>query len=221
MGVLEDVLLPPEPGPGDKFLWGTVTSMGPLRVQLDGETAPIPITPELCCDVWVGARVWCQLNNRQLIVLTVATGTLLSDTKEIRRVGVDKVTSNQPSTYTTADYNIATVTLPQSLTVTGFKFNIRGYTNIVPDTAGAYTDLVIRIGQNASVGGTTIGSGYVDHRIAGRIVSLAIDVPEYVYAETTDVADMNIVLCGLPSAGSYCYGSSVRPAWLAVDWILP
>ncbi len=42
--------------------WATVTAVGPLRVQLDGEDAPLDVTPDtLVAPLAVGARVWVQL----------------------------------------------------------------------------------------------------------------------------------------------------------------
>lgn len=219
MGVLEDVLLRPEPGPDDRFTWATVTGMSPLRVQLDGETAPLAITPELCCAVWVGARVWCQINHKQLIVLAASQATLLGVTKAIRHVGSAKRTTSTSNA--TGLFNVTTFTLPQALTVTGFKFRISAAANIVPDTAGSYTDFQLLIGPNASVGGTWLAGYYVDHRIAGRIVEATIPNFDYTYAETQDHNNMNIVLVCNPSAGSYISASSVRPAYLTVDWIMP
>lgn len=53
------------------FTWGTVTGTAPLRVKLDGDTAPVPITPDCLVApdaLWVGARVRCELSSRRLIV---------------------------------------------------------------------------------------------------------------------------------------------------------
>jgi hypothetical protein len=64
----------PPPESGASFRWGTVTATGPLRVRVDGDTAPVDSTPATLTDCGVGDRVLLLLNRRQLIVL----GTLRS-----------------------------------------------------------------------------------------------------------------------------------------------
>ena len=55
----------------DTFLFGTVTSVHPVKVQIDGDTAPADGTPLLMVpDVVVGSRVLCQLHGRQLLVVS-------------------------------------------------------------------------------------------------------------------------------------------------------
>lgn len=51
------------------FTWATVTQVSPLRVQIDGDAAPIPATPvTLASPLAVGDRVRCELENNRLIV---------------------------------------------------------------------------------------------------------------------------------------------------------
>ena len=60
------------PGPaaaGDVFTWGIITSIDPVRVQLNGDTAPLPFSPSLLCRVRVGSKVWVQVHHRETIVL--------------------------------------------------------------------------------------------------------------------------------------------------------
>jgi hypothetical protein len=50
-------------------MWATVTQASPLRVQVDGDTTPIPATPvTLAAPLAVGDRVRCELENNRLIV---------------------------------------------------------------------------------------------------------------------------------------------------------
>ena len=66
-----DVLLPQDP-PSAKLAarWALVTTASPLRVQLDGDTAPLPLTPvTLAAGLTAGSRVLCLLIGRQLVVL--------------------------------------------------------------------------------------------------------------------------------------------------------
>lgn len=63
-----------------KFTWGTVTAVTPLRVQLDGDTAPIPFIPDSLIDplsLAVADRVRCELSGTRLIVHGRAGGDLL------------------------------------------------------------------------------------------------------------------------------------------------
>ena len=49
--------------------WATVTQVNPLRIRLDGEAAPLPITPDsLVSDLFVGDRVWVQFYDTGLLV---------------------------------------------------------------------------------------------------------------------------------------------------------
>jgi hypothetical protein len=57
-----------------RFEWATVTQVSPLRVRLDGDTAQLPLTPELVAagGVEVGTRVWCHLYGRRVLVTGIA-----------------------------------------------------------------------------------------------------------------------------------------------------
>jgi hypothetical protein len=72
-------LLIPKPKPlTDRFTWATVASVDPIRVQLDGETVPLDITPDCLVDVgWLdaGRRVWCQVYGRRVLILGQAGKT--------------------------------------------------------------------------------------------------------------------------------------------------
>lgn len=67
---LAEYLLPASPEPGDRWRWATVTGVDPVRVRLDGETAPLDITPDVLGPVRVGDRVWCQQHGRRLVAHT-------------------------------------------------------------------------------------------------------------------------------------------------------
>ena len=50
--------------------WATVTAAGPLRVRLDGRTAPLDITPDtLAAGLAVGDRVLVLIQGHSLVVL--------------------------------------------------------------------------------------------------------------------------------------------------------
>ncbi|MGV3564220.1 MAG: hypothetical protein ACO1ON_13160 [Nocardioides sp.] len=64
-----ELLLPSAPPPPDPWQWATVTQASPLRVRLDGEPNPLPVTPEsLVQGLVVGQRVWCQIRGRRVVV---------------------------------------------------------------------------------------------------------------------------------------------------------
>lgn len=56
------------------FRWATVTSVNPLRIRFDGETDPLPITPDTLVNPPVGARVFVLHWMRRVTVLGRAGG---------------------------------------------------------------------------------------------------------------------------------------------------
>lgn len=66
-------LLLPKPAPRrESWRWATVTQVSPLRVRLDGDAAPLTVTPDRLVTVTLGARVWCQIAGRRVVVHGVA-----------------------------------------------------------------------------------------------------------------------------------------------------
>lgn len=54
-----------------EFVWGTVTAVNPLRVQLDGDTTPLPFTPDSLIDplaLAVNQRVRCEQSRRRVVI---------------------------------------------------------------------------------------------------------------------------------------------------------
>lgn len=68
------MLLPDLPADQDGWRWGTVTQTGPVRVRLDGDAAPLLITPDVLGSVTVGQRVYCHRNGRRLVVIPDTSG---------------------------------------------------------------------------------------------------------------------------------------------------
>lgn len=65
-----ELLLPEQAAPPtDVFRFGLVTSVNPLRVRLDGDPDPTPVTPIVTCPVGQQDRVLVQIHNRQLMVV--------------------------------------------------------------------------------------------------------------------------------------------------------
>lgn len=73
-------LVTPPPAPMTTFMWGSVTAVSPLRVQLDGDTVALPVTPDSLIDpatLTVTNRVRCELSNNRLTVHGRAGGLLV------------------------------------------------------------------------------------------------------------------------------------------------
>lgn len=117
------------------FTWGTVTALSPLRVQLDGDTAALPITPDALAapaTIVVGDRVRCEVSGRRVIVHG--------------RMGGTPVPVSRTVTYTTASLaNGATETgvieLGTGFTILHFKAvqaaRLRAYQSVAHRTADA------------------------------------------------------------------------------------
>jgi len=69
-----DPLIPQEPPLPPSFRYATVTATDPLRIRLDGDTAPLPITPTSLAAPLVGDRVYVGIVNRRVTVLGIVGG---------------------------------------------------------------------------------------------------------------------------------------------------
>ncbi len=59
------------------WLWGTVTGVTPLRIRIDGDSEPLPVTPDTLVspDLFrAGQRVRCELTDRRIIIHGIAGG---------------------------------------------------------------------------------------------------------------------------------------------------
>lgn len=62
-------LLAPQ-GKESTFRWATVTTTSPFSIMFDGDTDPLASVPDsLIPAPPLGARVWCQLYGRRVIIL--------------------------------------------------------------------------------------------------------------------------------------------------------
>lgn len=67
-----DLLIPQAPDEKNTYTWATVTQASPLRIQLDGESTPLPLTPDSlqAGNVWsVGDRVYIQIASRRMVII--------------------------------------------------------------------------------------------------------------------------------------------------------
>jgi len=143
-------------------------------------------------------------------------------TEQTRRVATVTRTAN--TTNATAAFNVCTYTFPATLARTGKKFRITAGCNIVPDTAGMYTDLRLYVGVGATTTGTQINAHYSDHRIVGRSVG-ATFVSEWIFdtasAGGENISTINLALVCVPGGGGcYLSQSAGRPAYLIIDEII-
>lgn len=74
-----DELIPDPLPPGVSVMYGTVTGSSPLRVQMDGDPGPLPMTPTTTVAVAVGDRVVLLRHGRQLVIVGVIGGGFLAN----------------------------------------------------------------------------------------------------------------------------------------------
>jgi microcystin-dependent protein len=73
-------LVTPPPAPTTTFIWATVTGVGPLRIQLDGDTASLPITPDSLIDplsLAVADRTRVEISQNRVLVVGRSGGTVI------------------------------------------------------------------------------------------------------------------------------------------------
>lgn len=69
-------LLIPSKGETDLWSWATVTSINPIKVRIDGDSAPLSATPDaLYKGATIGHRVWVQLSGRRVIIHGAGSST--------------------------------------------------------------------------------------------------------------------------------------------------
>lgn len=71
-----DPLIPQEPPLPPSFRYATVTATDPLRIRLDGDEAPLPITPQSLIPAVPGERVYVGIVNRRITVLGAVGGPM-------------------------------------------------------------------------------------------------------------------------------------------------
>lgn len=54
------------------FAWATVTGTSPLRVRVDGDTAPLDVTPDTLVTVSTDDRVRVELADHRVIIHGIA-----------------------------------------------------------------------------------------------------------------------------------------------------
>lgn len=69
-----------------EFRWGTITDESPLRVQLDGDAAELPLTPDSLIDpatLSVDDRVRCEISRRRVVIHGVSGGGAQVDQSDL------------------------------------------------------------------------------------------------------------------------------------------
>lgn len=75
LNLLSDLVTGNSNSKTDLWAWGTITSVSPLKVKLDGETAELAATADsLYANPAVNQRVWVQLSGRRIIIHGAASG---------------------------------------------------------------------------------------------------------------------------------------------------
>jgi hypothetical protein len=126
-------------------------------------------------------------------------------------------TTDNPSSGVTTEFNICTVAIDYP--INGAVYRVRGKANLVPETAGSFSELRIRHGVGAQTGGTQITQDYVDHRIASRIVC-GFTEGQFTFTGTTGTANYNVVMTCINTSGVRATATSTRTATLFVDRVI-
>ncbi len=113
---LDFLLEPPPPPPADTYRWATVTQLAPIRIQLDGDPAPVASEPVTLCPLRLGCRVWVQIHGRMMIILGVAE-VPLPETMEWRGTGSNLVTATSWEPITSNELADMSVTVPSEALV--------------------------------------------------------------------------------------------------------
>lgn len=79
-----DLLLPKPDPEVPTYRFGTVTSVDPLRVRLDGESSPVPSKPVTLIAPDVGDRVLVHIYHRQMVILGKVGGQTASLDLDVR-----------------------------------------------------------------------------------------------------------------------------------------
>ena len=129
--------------------WGIVTGVGPLRVQLDGDTGPLADSPDtLVAGLSVGDRVRVILVNRRAMILGRAGGAPRDRLMKLAKKAVSGGTnSTWAVTFPTAYATVPLVRAYWDPTNPGFK-------GTITVQAGTATGCTIRVDNLGTADGT-------------------------------------------------------------------
>ena len=131
-----------------------------------------------------------------------------------RKIGQYSTTTASSTTADGVQGNVGSISC--SL-VAGRTYRATWVGMIDPGTSGMYTNLDLKHGVGASVGGSVFQRYYTDHRAAGRIVSAHV-VGEFV-AATTQTENIVAVLMGNGGTASTFSPAAGYAAWMIVEEI--
>lgn len=207
---------------GDQFRFGTVTSVSPLKVRLDGDlTAETPITKTFQ-PVLVGDQVWVQQHGRQYLLLGRINAPRAPGS--LTRIGAtERTTDTAAAPGSATAFNILTFTIPTAYCVNGTRYRITYSGHVNGNTLNSYCDVLLKIGVNANTGGAQIDGCFVTEvGVAGRTVPFSKTI-EYVYGTNSEVdgaSPQNLVVVGAPSSGSYyASANAARKTGIYVDLV--
>lgn len=143
------------------LIWGTITQVSPLRVQLDGDSAPILVTPASLIDpgaLAVSDRVRCELANNRLVVLgRVGGGTPVFGTGWPAGTSIEGYWTAAPAGFLLEDGALLVrATYPALFTAIGTTYNTGGETSLqfrLPDSRGR-----AQVGKSAAGIFNTLGA---------------------------------------------------------------
>lgn len=174
MSVDLSVLLPDLPANRDGWRWGTVTQVNPVRVRLDGDAAPLLVTPDVLGIVGPGDRVWCHLVGHRLVVHDAGGATNVRPFGQTQfshtslpddyPAGVTVITvedasgTTWPASWATV---VTTKVVQQRITQTLTNYQGKVWTRAGTGTGNTWSPWVQSHYATAPFSGTTDGSGYL------------------------------------------------------------
>lgn len=174
MSVDLSVLLPDLPANRDGWRWGTVTQVNPVRVRLDGDAAPLLVTPDVLGIVGPGDRVWCHLVGHRLVVHDAGGATNVRPFGQTQfshtslpddfPSGVTVFTvENAAGTTWPASYGtvVTTKVVRERITQTLTDYRGKVWTRAGTGTGNTWSAWVQSHYATAPFSGTTDGSGYL------------------------------------------------------------
>ena len=207
MSGLEDLLiLSKTEEPTEAWEWATVTQLSPLRVRFDGEADSITVAPVNTAGSFVvGDRVWCQVHNRQFIVISRSGGPLVAQDPTFDA----EVTA--PSFVASGDFTGAESWM-NSYRFNGNSMKMEGA------SGGDYIGFLTSAGAAGRIktGGVTIGSSYANDNAPtnGLLVKGQSNLDGDLYSvgvyNATSTFSANVGIATSPTAKFYRLTSSKR-----------
>ena len=217
------------------FLWATITGLSPLRLQLDGDAAPLPLTPDSLVDprqLTVSDRVRVQVANKRVVIYGRSSGLvpvikssiILNGGLRTNQDGYVSGTNIPIGTYAFDGIKASGVinlhTNPSIETATtGFSAST-GTPTLTSDTGQAKTG-THSLKAVSTASSTDVAVGYT---LAGLVIGKLYNVSRWVYsvdARTQCYLDTNSAATPISGATSTGTATSVTAgAWTRVSAVI-